>query len=281
MRPSFALPSLFLVACAAIAAPMIAPGPDDLRGKWTAASMTFEGAPRLDEKLVGSTWTFAGGELVIERRTGERMRFEARVDASTTPRGLALTPIGAPQERGGWMIYGRAGPSLRVAFFDDLGPKPSGFEPQSKLIVIALLPEGALGERSARKGAPCDILRASGVDTLIGPNAEVDTKRMPDRDTQCRLVQPDASVAMEIVPASSPAALAAQRQLEERNAKVRASRTVVQDEPQLGAAFSVRMGRDVIIWAFRGDTLMAMELRVAQSEQDRLLAFAQRVLARI
>ena len=281
MRPSHALLAVFLVGWNAVAAPMIAPAEDDLRGAWTVASQTFEGAPRLDEKLAGSTWTFGDGELSIELRNGERMRFTTRVDASSIPRAFAVTPVAAPKEHGGWMIYERTGSVLRVAFFDDLGPRPAGFDTQPKLSVIALLPRGALVDRMARKGSACDILRAAGVERLLGPNAQPDTKRMPDAATQCHLTQPGASVAIEIVPAISRTALAAQRTYEERNATTRASPTVVQDEPQLGSAFSVRMGNELVVWAFKGDTLVAMAFALPQTGRDRIVAFAQRVLARM
>jgi len=146
---------------------------------------------------------------------------------------------------------------------------------------MALLPQGALADRMARKGSACDILRAAGVDRLLGPNAQLDTKRMPDAATQCQLVQPGASVAIEILPAISRTALAAQRADEERNAKTRASPTIVQDEPELGSAFSVRMGNELIVWAFKADTLVGMEFRLPPSERDRIVAFVQRVLARV
>src|SRR5437867_214187 len=87
--------------------------------------------------------------------------------------------------------------------------------------------------------------------------------RSRDWATQCVMEQRFGIVALQLMAATPRSALDKQREKEEKDAPVRAARTVVLDEPELGpSAFSVRMGNNVVVWAHAGDTAMVMRVAV-------------------
>lgn len=146
-----------------VAAGVVTSGLRALEGEWNVASVTFEGAPSVDNKLLNGRWSFANDELAIEQANGEKLRYSVRIEPGY-PATFTVTPIAAANERGGWMIYAREGSRLRIAFFDNLETRPTGFEPQRKLAVVTLLPRNAADARTAAaKRSACDILRAAGV----------------------------------------------------------------------------------------------------------------------
>jgi len=262
-----------------VAAGVVTSGLRALEGEWNVASVTFEGAPSVDNKLLNGRWSFANDELAIEQANGEKLRYSVRIEPGY-PATFAVTPIAAANERGGWMIYAREGSRLRIAFFDNLETRPTGFEPQRKLAVVTLLPRNAADARTAAaKRSACDILRAAGVETLLGPTMEAETDRIKDPATQCRFGQLAGAVALQLIFAADRSALDKQREREQKDAQTRAVRTTVQDEPQLGrSAFSVRMGNRVMVWTLKGDTIAALSVQLPASAHGQIVPFAQRVL---
>ena len=257
----------------------LASGLRELEGTWDVASITFEGAPSVNNKLLNGKWSFANNELAIERANGEKLRYSVRIEPGY-PATFAVTPIAAANERGGWMIYTREGSRLRIAFFDNLETRPTGFEPQRKLAVVTLLPGNAAGARTAAaQRTACDILRAAGVEALLGPTMQAETDRITDPATQCRFGQPAGAVALQLIFATDRSALDKQREREQKDAPTRAARTTVEDEPQLGrSAFSVRMGNRVTVWTLKGDTIAALSVQLPASAHGQIVPFAQRVL---
>ena len=154
------------------------------------------------------------------------------------------------------MIYAREGSRLRIAFFDNLETRPTGFEPQRKLAVVTLLRNAADARTAAAKRSACDILRAAGVETLLGPTMEAGTDRIKDPATQCRFGQLAGAVALQLIFAADRSALDKQRERERRTPRPARCARPVQDEPQLGrSAFSVRMGNRVMVWTLKGERL--------------------------
>jgi uncharacterized protein (TIGR03067 family) len=251
----------------------------ELEGTWDVAGVTFEGAPSLNNKLLNGKWSFANNELAIEAPNGEKLRYSVRIEPGY-PATFAVTPIAAANERGGWMIYTREGSRLRIAFFDNLETRPTGFEPQRKLAVVTLLPRNAAGARTeVAKRTACDILRAAGVEALLGPTMAVETDRITDPAAQCRFGQLAGAVALQLIFATDRSALDKQREREQKDAQTRAVRTTVQDEPQLGrSAFSVRMGNRVMVWTLKGDTVAALSVELPASAHGQIVPFAQRVV---
>jgi hypothetical protein len=122
---------------------LIAPAPvpqtvqrAELTGAWRVESITADGKPRQDEELTGSVWTFDAPRLVMQPGAGPQTVF------NFTPEGEFLHVTGASGEDG-WMRYELTSGGLRVAFYDGLGAKPPGFEPDPKgggklLLVVRL-----------------------------------------------------------------------------------------------------------------------------------------------
>ncbi len=253
----------------------------ELQGTWHAASLTFEGAPRPDEKIVGGKWSFNGSELSVEQANGEKGRFALRFEAGSQPRAFFATPIAPSPDRGNWMIYAHDGDRLRIAFFDGKEGRPSGFEPQRKLAVVTLVTTGSPSVRAAKTSA-CNILRAAGVMELIGRDAQVDPARIKDPATQCYMAQPMGIVGLQLIPATQRAALDKQREKEEKDGAMRAARTVVKAEPELGpSAFSVRIGNSLTIWTHKGDTIVALSVQIPASTDPTILSFTKRILAQL
>ena len=145
------------------------------------------------------------------------------------------------------MIYAREGARLRIAFMDNLDGRPTGFEPQRKLVVVTLVPKGdaadGKGATVANKLNACEILRAAGVMDLLGPSAQSTTDRLSNPDTQCRFEQPLGAVTLGLIMATNRSALDRERERQDKQALTSAARMVVQDEPDLGpSAFSVTRG---------------------------------------
>ena len=252
----------------------------DLSGVWIAASVTFEGAPDFDSKLIGSTWSFNNNELSVERRNGDWARYVVRIERDAKPRTFALTPVAPTTEPPGVMIYAREGDRLRLAFIDGMKGRPTGFEPRGKQAVVTLFDQRS-PRASAKVRAACDILRAAGVFELLGAGAEVDMTNIKDPSRQCRYAQPAGVVTLALLPATERSALDREREKQQRQAAARAMRTAVQDEPSFGAsAFSVRMGNTVTIMAWRDDILVALMFEVPPDKQADAMSFARRVLER-
>ena len=201
----------------------------ELEGAWRVANVTMNGALQLNDKDTGATWFFAKNELTIERSNGEKARYAVRIEPGAKPKAFALTPVSPATERGGVMIYARDGERLRLAFMDNLGGRPSGFEPQPKQVVVTLLAQGGAesGKRSATAARPaCEILRAAGVADLIGPNPESRTRGNSDPAAQCELLQPTGTVALVLMPAAERSALDTEREQQQKQARTRAVSTL-------------------------------------------------------
>ena len=95
--------------------------PTTLNGTWRVTSMSANGKPRTDDEISGSTWTFDLPRLVVRDGRGHETTYNCAVQDDY----LVVT---TPDGKDGWMKYALDDDGLRIAFFDNLQGKPSGFE---------------------------------------------------------------------------------------------------------------------------------------------------------
>jgi uncharacterized protein (TIGR03067 family) len=68
-------------------------------GTWAVAQATLNGECRADSKVLNSTWTFRGDELVVQQGGGARLRWALTFDPAAEPPAFRATPLDAPGER--------------------------------------------------------------------------------------------------------------------------------------------------------------------------------------
>ena len=258
---------------------MIAAGDTgDLEGRWRVANTTMNGELSLDKNTLGATWTFHGGELLLEMAGGDRGRYTVTHESRSHPRALRLDPVPPSKERGGWMIYERDGERLRFAYMDNLEGRPSSFAPQPKLVVTTLITmEGAGGRRASAPGSdPCATLRAAGIEQFLGAARIVTTPGTPDPTTSCRIEEAHGLSATLVVFHG-----VTRSTLDRERAKLAAdTRNVVQDEPALGVpGHSSARGNNTLIAALKGDTLVMLAISYPGGNREKIIQFARRVLA--
>jgi uncharacterized protein (TIGR03067 family) len=88
----------------ALAPPARASSVTALEGSWAVAQATMNGASRADRKILNSTWTFRGTELVAHNAQGERMRSALSFDAAVQPPAFHITPLDSSAQRPFWVI---------------------------------------------------------------------------------------------------------------------------------------------------------------------------------
>lgn len=109
--------------------------PTTLNATWQVVSMSANGKPRTDDEISGSTWTFDLPRLVVRDGRGHETTYNCAADGDY----LAVT---TPDGKEGWMKYALDDDGLRIAFFDNLEGKPSGFDAApnaSPLLVVVRL----------------------------------------------------------------------------------------------------------------------------------------------
>jgi hypothetical protein len=92
-----------------------------LRGRWRVVNVFVNGRASGDPELFGSIWTFAPPRLTMQTRESGTETYnylpEGRYIRATNSAGVD-----------GWMLYGQAGDTLFVAFYDGLKGKPESFD---------------------------------------------------------------------------------------------------------------------------------------------------------
>jgi hypothetical protein len=178
------------------------------------------------------------------------------------------------------MIYERDGDRLRIAYFDGREARPTGFAPERKLVVTTLIPTDAsraAGASLAPRNDPCAILRAAGADAFLGGARILTTAGTPDPSASCKVEDAAGlAVTLLVVRAAIPSILE-----RERAKAVADSRNLVQEEALGAGAFSSARGNHTIVWAQKGDTLVALAFIYPPSNRERLAQFARRVLAEL
>ncbi len=117
--------------------------PQPLLGSWLAASLTFDGEPRDDNEMLGSTLTFTGERLTIETPERARLEFALEVDAGSNPCAFHLTPLGGSKEPPGWMLFAVDGDRLQLGFHDNLSHRAEAFDSRPDMLVLQLSRQGA------------------------------------------------------------------------------------------------------------------------------------------
>ena len=90
--------ALALVGLVAVASPVRA---DVMRvpdGTWVVAQATLNGEYRAEGKLLNSTWTFRGDELMVQPAGGGRQRWALTFDPAAEPAAFRATPLDAADE---------------------------------------------------------------------------------------------------------------------------------------------------------------------------------------
>ena len=94
-----------------------------LAGRWRVVTVSVNGRASADPELLGSTWTFEPPRLTMQTSTGDTESY------NYLPEGRYIRATNAANVDG-WMLYGQAGDTLFVAFYDGLKGKPENFEPR-------------------------------------------------------------------------------------------------------------------------------------------------------
>lgn len=116
--------------------------PQPLLGSWLAASLTFDGEPRYDDEMLGSTLTFTSERLTIETVEHARLEFSLEVETGSNPCAFHLTPLGASTEPAGWMLFAVEGARLQLGFHDNLKRRAEAFESRPDMLVLQLSRQG-------------------------------------------------------------------------------------------------------------------------------------------
>jgi len=252
-------------------------GAETVDGVWAVAQVTLNGQPRAEGKLLNSTWTFNGDELTVRPAAGGHVRWSLSYELGAQPAAFRATPVDAPGERPLWMILTRGAGELRLAFYDGLDQRPEDFGPRPKLVVLSLVPAPAVGALRD----PCEILRAAGVEQLLGGP----TRRRPPPPTirpgvTCTLERDDGSgaVALTLVP---PPAATAYVDAARREAASQ-PRVQLEEEPGLGpGAFSALRGQTVATVTLKQETAMVLRFEAPQVARAETRRFAERVRDRL
>jgi uncharacterized protein (TIGR03067 family) len=121
----------------------------DLGGRWVVTGLYGNGRPISDPELSNAVWTFSGDELTIESRMQGSSHYTFSQVEDSQGTALRLESQGSNQgpAEAGWMIYEFGERELRVAFYDGLGNRPTGFtasdpnsKPQLNLVTLQRLP---------------------------------------------------------------------------------------------------------------------------------------------
>jgi len=275
-------------AAAASPALNVAPaGTDSLAGEWIVASATANGEAVVDDKIIGTVWTFKGSELTLRTRRGESQAYVVKTEPTGLPAAFTISPVMPSQERGGPLIYDRAGDRLRVAFIDGFVARPVDFQPHPKQVVLVLTAKsaavGAAGLATAGPGRDaCALLRKAGAHELLVAAWPANPKTIESSPSagSCRVEGAMARIDLLLIPASSRVVLDGERAKEVRDMPHWASKGTVEDEPALGpGAFVVRRGNSTVFMALKGETAVRIAFAYPQGHHQRMLDVSQRVIA--
>jgi uncharacterized protein (TIGR03067 family) len=271
-------PALVLVGLVALVPPVRAGLERVPEGTWAVAQATLNGEYRAESKILNSTWTFRGDELVVQQAGGARLRWALTFDPAAEPPAFRATPLDAPGERPVWMIVSRRNDELRLAFYDGLDQRPEDFGPRRKLVVLTLVP----APPATPAADPCEILRGAGADRLLGGPTRL--RQEPPRASRpgvsCALERDDGSGTVSLTLVAPPAGAAyvdAARRETETGRRVQ-----VEDEPTLGpGAFSGVRGWTVIAVALKRGTAMLLRFEAPMVARAELRQFSERVRDRL
>jgi uncharacterized protein (TIGR03067 family) len=248
-----------------------------LDGAWTVGRVSVDGTARADGKLLGSTWTFDGTELIVQQPGGARTRAGLSFDWVAEPAAVHVTPLDPPGERPVWMIVARQGGELRVAFYDGIDRRPEDFGPRPKLVVLSLVPATA-----ATPGPdPCTILRTAGIEGVLGGPLKTRTGPPPaGPGSVCALDRVDGAGTASLTIVGPPAG-ASYLDVVRREARGRRG-GLVDEEPTLGpGAFALIRGWMIALVAMRQGTTVVLQLETARVERAELRRLVERVLDRL
>lgn len=118
------------------------PPAPELEGHWTIVEITSNGKPNPDQELFGATLEIRGDRFRLDRGRGHVQEYPFIVlrDAA----GSAIYLQNDPGARGenGWVLYEVSNGVLRMALYDGLGKRPTGFTApegtEPELIVLRL-----------------------------------------------------------------------------------------------------------------------------------------------
>lgn len=270
--------ALVLVGLVALAQPVRAGLERVPEGTWAVAQATLNGEYRAEGKVLNSTWTFRGDELVVQQAGGARLRWALTFDPAAEPPAFRATPLDAPGERPVWMILSRRHDELRLAFYDGLDRRPEDFGPRRKLVVLTLVP----APPATAAADPCEILRAAGADRLLGGPTRL--RQEPPRASRpgvsCALERDDGSATISLTLVAPPAGTA---YVDAARRETEAGRRVqVEDEPALGlGAFSGLRGWTVIVVALKRGTAMLLRFEAPTVARAELRRFSESVRDRL
>jgi uncharacterized protein (TIGR03067 family) len=244
-------------------------------GTWVVAQATLNGQYRAERKILNSTWTFRGDELLLQPADGVPARWALTFDATAEPPAFLATPLDAPGEHPVWMISSRQGDELRLAFYDGRQGRPEDFGPRRKLVVLTLVPAAATPPRVPD---PCDMLRAAGADRLLGgptrPRQEPAHASSPG--ATCALERLDGSGTVTLTLVAPPAGAAYVNAMRRDLASRRGVQ--VEEESALGpGAYSAIRGWTVFTIALKHGTAMLLGFEAPTVARAELRRFAQHV----
>jgi uncharacterized protein (TIGR03067 family) len=116
----------------------------ELQGSWDVIKATLNGKESGDRSLREGQWKFQGNELLLHSPQKGTARYALKADAKAG--AFHVTAIEPANAGSGWMLFSRETNTLKIAFYDNLDGRPTGFEPrhpraEPELVVVTLAPK--------------------------------------------------------------------------------------------------------------------------------------------
>ena len=122
------------------------PGPPpapELEGRWAIVEITSNGKPNADPELTGAFLRIQGDRFQFERAGGRIQEYAFTVLRDAAGSALYLQNDPDARDENGWVLYEISNGVLRMALYDGLGKRPTGFTApeatEPELIVVKLV----------------------------------------------------------------------------------------------------------------------------------------------
>jgi uncharacterized protein (TIGR03067 family) len=119
------------------------PPAPELEGRWTIVEITSNGKINPDPELSGSVLHVQGNQFAFERANGRIQRYSFSVIRDAAGSALYLQNDPDARDENGWVLYEISNGVLRMALYDGLGKRPTGFTApegtEPELIVVRLV----------------------------------------------------------------------------------------------------------------------------------------------
>jgi uncharacterized protein (TIGR03067 family) len=122
------------------------PGPPpapELEGRWAVVEITANGKPNADPELSGATLHIQADRFRFERASGRFQEYAFTVLRDAAGSAIYLQNDPDARDENGWVLYEISNGVLRMALYDGLSKRPTGFTApegtEPELIVVKLV----------------------------------------------------------------------------------------------------------------------------------------------